>query len=96
MAITLTEQFRGSVGNRQMRAYDVTHDETTSTITALSMDLKYIDWYSHSYTVFSSAPADTSIVARYLTMSINATRSTLTITQPPKAASRSSLLVIGW
>lgn len=96
MALTLTEKFRGGVGGRTMVCYDITHDEATSTIAAASIGLTYIDYYQHAYQVLTSAPANTSITARYLTMSINATRSQLTITQPPKAASRSSLTVIGW
>ena len=96
MAITLTERFRMQAGGRQNRFFEVTHDESTSTIAAASLDLTYIDWFSHAYTNLTSAPANTSITARYLTMSINATRNTLTITQPPKAGSKSQLHVIGW
>ena len=96
MAITITEQFRADLGGRKWRAFQLTHDESTSTVAAISIDLNYIDFFTHSYTNLTSAPANTSITARYLTMSINATRDTLTITQPPKAGSKSSLLAIGW
>ena len=64
MTITLTEQFRADLGGRKWRAYQVTHDESTSTIAAISIDLNYIDFFTHSYTNLTSAPANTSITAR--------------------------------
>lgn len=96
MALTLTENFRADLGGRKWRMFSVTWDEVTSTIAAASIDLTYIDFFTHSYTNFTSAPANTSLTARYLTLSLNATHSLLTLTEPPKTGSISKLLVIGW
>lgn len=43
MALTLTERLRISLGNKAFRAYEITHDASTTAITAASLDLHYVE-----------------------------------------------------
>jgi len=43
MALTITEQFRGQVGGRICRGFQVTCDGSTGTITAANLDMNYIE-----------------------------------------------------
>jgi len=96
MALTLTEQFRADLGGRKWRFFHVTHDESTSTIAAASLDLTYIDYFDYRMQYIASDAANTSILALYNHASINATHSTLTMGLPAKANSIAHLMVIGW
>jgi hypothetical protein len=44
MALTLTEKFRGAVGGKALRCFEVTADGTTVSIDASDLDLHYIEF----------------------------------------------------
>lgn len=90
MALTVTENFRMTAGGRAWRMYDITHDESTSTLYTASLDLKYIECIVGASTRYSSSPAD------HCTFSINADHKSIDISLPAKAASVTHLTVIGW
>ena len=43
MTLAFTQQARGSMGNKVLKAYDVTLDGTNTTINASDLDMHYID-----------------------------------------------------
>ena len=96
MALTLTQQFRGDVGKRQLRIYQVTHDETTSSLAVASIDLNYAETVMRTNSYNASTTADLSTEALYNICSINATGDTIELGLPMKTGSKSQLLVIGW
>jgi hypothetical protein len=96
MAITFSEKFRADLGGRKWRMFDITHDESRTSISASDVDLTYIDFYQHAFKVMASAPANTSLLARYMTISMDALHSKLIYTSAPPDGSISNLIVIGW
>ena len=96
MAITLSEKFRGGVGNRKWMFFEATHDESSTTVSASLMDLTYIDYFMCSPTYIASDVANTSALGAMLTLSVNAVHDTLTYGAPYPTGSKTSLLVIGW
>ena len=96
MALTLTQQFRGDVGKRQLRIYQITHDETTSSLAAASIDLTFMETVIRTNSYYASTTADLSTDALYDICSINATGDTLELGLPMKVGSKSQILVIGW
>jgi hypothetical protein len=75
----------------------ITHDETTSAISAGSLDLDYIDFVIHELAYLSSTPADTSTLLEHMALSITGGHTKLEWPRTlPKAASISRLMVVGW
>ena len=97
MALTLTEEFRLALasGGRLM-CIKVTQDETTSTISAASIDLKHIKSVVTGNHYLASTPADMSTLVNYLTLSITGNQDELEILLPAKAGSKFTMWVIGW
>ena len=98
MALTISEDFRMSAGGRQMRFVNVTHDGSTSDITAKSIGLTYIDWFSHSWAT-TSTDITVSTVHGHQYVSIvagDSPRIAWCGDPLPKAASTSQLVIIGW
>lgn len=96
MALTLTEKFRMQSGGRKFMFIQVTHDETTSNFTAASVDMTYIEFAMQGTMYLASTPADTSTYVNYNTVSILLEGSTVEWPLPPKAGSKSNLMLIGW
>jgi hypothetical protein len=92
MALTLTEKFRWSEGGRQFRNYEITHDEATSTVYAVSMDLEYIETIIGAHTHYSSVP----VAAGTCCLTIAANHKSIVMSIPAKAASYTYLTVMGW
>ena len=96
MALTISEQFRAQMGGRKWIFLQVTHDEATSTFTAASVDLTYVEYVQHSLDYVASEAADLSVYALYTNVSITLDGSTINFGLPPKAGSKSRLMLIGW
>ena len=97
MALTITEEFRAALtGDGRIMCFKITQDETTSTITAASLDLTYIKWFIAGNHYFASDAANTSTLLLHQTVSINADKTQLTIGLPMKANSTFRLMCIGW
>lgn len=96
MALTLTEQFRATVGGNRVMMFSVVQDETTSTISAASIDLKHIKSVVTGNHHFASTPADMSTLVNYLTLSITGNQDELTILLPAKVGSKFTMWVAGW
>ena len=96
MALTLTEQFRATVGGNKMMFFSVVQDETTSTISAGSIDLTHIKSVVTGNHYFASTPADMSTLVNYITLSITGNQDELTILLPAKAGSKFTMWVLGW
>ena len=92
MALTLTEQFRWTAGGRAFRIYNIIHDEATSTVYAVSMDLEYIEGFIDGGTNYSSCPGELS----YCAMTLAADHKSIVLSIPAAPASVSQLLVMGW
>ena len=96
MALTLTQQLRVAIGNRQMRIYKVTHDESQATISASALDLNYIEAFTYTPTYIASDMATTSVLGDLFTLSVNAVADTLTWNSAHPSGSKGTLLAIGW
>ena len=93
MALTISEDFRMTAGGKAFRFMKITHDESTSTITAASMDLDYIDFVGDLGTYYSS---DIASVAMRVVLSIITENTAIDFGLPAKAASTTRFFVIGW
>jgi hypothetical protein len=96
MSLTLTEKFTVSLGGKKMKLIQVTHDEATSTFTAASVDMTYFEALLPGTPYLSSTPADTSTLINHMIVSIIADGTQIEFLEPPNAASKTNLLIIGW
>jgi hypothetical protein len=96
MALTITENFRMTAGGRAFRFVTITHDESTSTFTAGSVDLDYIEFVMQGTMYLASTPADTSTLINHAIISITNEHTVVGWLLPPKAGSKSQLQIIGW
>ncbi len=96
MALTITERFKYSAGGRKFCYVTVTHDESTSTFTAASVDMTYIENVYNMGFCQSSAPANTSVLLYHMMATVGAGKTTVDIGYPMNAASKSHFLLIGW
>jgi len=96
MALTITERFKYSAGGRKFCYVTVTHDESTSTFTAASVDMTYIENVYNMGVCQSSAPADTSVMLYHLYGTVLANGVGVDIGYPMNAASKTHFLLIGW
>ena len=94
MALTITENFRYTAGGRQFRYISVTDDESTSTISAASLDLTYIEYAANVGFKYSSDVANLSVAMQHLVATALGT--TMDIGTPANAASIKKFIVIGW
>ena len=90
MALTVSENFRWTAGGRAFRNYAITHDEATSIVYAVSMDLEYIEGIIGAHTHYSSIPAN------FVGVSVAADHKSVVMSIPAKAASVTNLTVVGW
>jgi hypothetical protein len=70
VALTLSEKLRWTVGGKKFMWITVTHDESTSSFTAASVDLTYFEAIGLMANKPTSAAANTSTLALYLNVSI--------------------------
>jgi hypothetical protein len=96
MALTITETMRCTAGGLKWRSFAITHDETTSTISAASMDLTFIQTVFGTIGHVASTAADASTLQAYLGLSIAAGNSGLVFNLPPKDGSKWNVTVVGW
>ena len=96
MALTITETMRHTAGGKKWRSFAVTHDETTSTITAASMDLTYIETVFGLPGHMASAAADASTLQAYFGLSIDAGHSGITWDLPNPDGTKWNITVVGW
>lgn len=96
MSLTITEQFRMSAGGKAFRFVTITHDESTSTFTAGSVDLDYIEFVHHGTPYIASDVANTSVLLQHCMVSIINDGTKVQFALPPKTASKSQLMIIGW
>ena len=101
MSLTISNQMRCGVGNRQMRMVEITFDGTVDSVTAEDLDLNYIEAVVPGMPFITSDVADSSTLLQYLNISvlskIGEGRDALAwSTAPSPAGSKQTLLVIGW
>lgn len=96
MALTLSEKFRMSEGGREFRFITVTHDQATSTFTAFSVDLTYIEGMVAGAPYIASTPANLSVYLEHTYVSITGENDTVSFTQPPEIGSKTQLILVGW
>jgi len=90
MALTITEKYRASIGGKAWRAYEITHDDSVTTVDASDLALDTIEFAMFSPGTQASAPAAN------LTMSVAADGSCLVFSEALKTDSVTPILVIGW
>jgi hypothetical protein len=96
MALTLTEDFRMEAGGRKFRFITVTHDESTSTFTAASVGLDQFEFFIAGTPYLASTAADVSALVGATDISIVGDNDTIKFGLPPKVASTTRLMLIGW
>lgn len=92
MALTISVDSRMGLGGKAFRFVSVTHDETTTTFTAASVDLDYIEFAGNCGTNYTS---DVASIGQHVTLSIIG-NNTITLLYPAKAASITRMMLIGW
>lgn len=97
MALTFTERFRYSAGGRQFLYLDVGQDESTSTFTAASVGLTYLDFAgSLKWSAITSGPANQSVAIAMMAVSVITEGTAVELGVPLKAGSTRHVLLIGW
>ena len=94
MALTITENFRYTAGGRQFRYISVTDDESTSTFTAASLDLTYIDYVANIGFKYTSDVNNTSVFGNHLIATT--TGEYVEMGVPANAGTIKKYIVIGW
>jgi len=94
MALTLSQLKRGSLDGSAFRIYSITHDGSTTSVSAASMDLDYIEAVL-AHHVNISMQANTSLPLAMNKISINASNTGVTWSEVD-ANAISILTVIGW
>lgn len=96
MALTITERFKYSAGGRKFCYITITHDEATSTLTAASLDMTYIENIYDFGLCANSDVANTSVLLYHMYGTVLANGAGIDIGYPMNAGSKSHHLVIGW
>lgn len=97
MTLSFTEKFRYSAGGRTFLYLDVAQDEATSTFTAASVGMTYIDFAGNlKWSVAASGAANMSVFIGYDTVSVIAEGLQVEQGVPMKVGSTKHLLLIGW
>lgn len=94
MALTISEKFRYTAGGRAFRVYEITHDGSTLTLTAGSMDLDYIEAII-AHNAKPSMQANTSVPLNLQKISIAANHKSV-LWPESDANAVSQLTVQGW
>jgi len=96
MALTITERFKYSAGGRKFCYVTVTHDESTSTFTAASVDMTYIENVYDLGLCSNSDVANSSVLLYHMSGTVLANGVGVDIGYPMNAGSKSHHLLIGW
>ena len=97
MALSFTERFRYSAGGKAFLYLDVTSDGATSTFSAASVGLTYLDFAGNlTWGPGVSAAADTSAFMGFLTASVISDGTAVEMGLPMGAGNVKHLLLIGW
>lgn len=97
MALSFTERFRYSAGGRAFLYLDVLMDATTSTFTAASVGLTYLDFAGTlKWGRTASQAASTSALIGYTTISVISEGTKVEIGVPMISGVTKRLLLIGW
>jgi len=96
MALTISEKFRMTAGGRKFMFLDVTHDESTISLTALEADLTCIEWAMIGWRGYASDAANTSVLGAMLTVSIVLEGQQVNFGAPGATGSKSALILLGW
>jgi len=97
MALEFTEKFRLSMGGKTHLFLSVLQDQATSTFTAASVGMTYIDFAGQlTWSIAASGAANASVMCGYLTTSVIADGTQVDQGVPMQASSRKNLLLIGW
>lgn len=94
MALTITEDFRYTAGGKQFRYISVTDDEATSTFSAASLDLNFIEYVGNIGFKYSSDVAGVSVLMEHLAASTTGLAVNMGV--PANAGTIKKYLVIGW
>ncbi len=93
MALTITVDTTMGLGGKAFRFVTITHDETTSTFTAGSVDLAYIEFVGLMGTYYTSTTASAAVD---IALSIVGDGTIIDLLFPVKAGSKSKIMLIGW
>ena len=96
MALTITERVKYSAGGRMFCYVSITHDESTSTFTAASVDMTYFENVYNLGMYASSEPADISTLCSHMRATVGADHTTIDMGLPMNAGSKTHYLMIGW
>lgn len=96
MALTLTERFKYGAGGKLFQYLTVTHDQSTSTFSAASVNMSYIDSVYDMGIYATSDPPNSSVLLYHLQTTITADHLNVDMGYPMKAGSKKHLLLIGW
>jgi hypothetical protein len=96
MALTITERFKYSAGGRKFCYVSVVHDESTSTFTAASVDMTYIENIYDLGLYAASEPANTSVLLYSMYGTVGSEHNTIGIGYPLQPGSKTHHLLIGW
>jgi len=94
MALTITEDFRYTAGGKQFRYISVSDDESTSTISAASLDLTWIEYVANIGLKYTSDVANLSLCMQHFIATTTGTHIEMGV--PANAATIKKYLVIGW
>jgi len=90
MGLGIKEKWRAGLGGAQWRAYEITHDASTTTLSAKSLDLDHIESAFMSFGTQGSTPAAA------VTMTIAADFKSLEFSEALLAGDFTQILAIGW
>ena len=97
MALEFTEKFRLSMGGKTHLFLSVAQDQATSTFTAASVGMTYIDFAGQlTWNVAASGAANASVMCGYLTTSVISDGTVVEQGVPMQTGSTKQLLLIGW
>lgn len=96
MALTITERFKYEAGGRKFLYLSVLHDESTSSFTAASVGLKYIENMFDLGLYAASEPANTSVLLYSMYGTVGSAHITVDLGYPLKVGSKTHHLLIGW
>lgn len=96
MALTITERFKYEAGGKRFVYVSITHDESTSTFTAASVGLTYVDHLADLGRYSTTDAANTSVLLMHFIATILNDGTVVDVGYPMKAGSKSHHLLIGW
>ena len=96
MALTLTERFKYGAGGKLFQYLTVTQDQATSTFSAASVNMSYIDSVYDLGIYAASNTANTSVLLYTLQTTITADHLNVDMGYPMEIGSKKHLLLIGW